>query len=135
MVQAMGFTIFGLIVGIYSSTFGLGGGLLVVPLMVALGTDIRVASATSLVVIIPTAISGVFRELPDQRVEWGIAIMLAAGAILGVFIGIPLKNSLASQTLQRAFAVLLVCVALDMMQLQVRGVDLTLQNLLRKLIG
>lgn len=121
---------FGMMVGVYSAFWGVGGGLLIVPLLVALGHDIKVATATSLVVIIPTAISGVLGEWSNQRIEWRIALLLAAGAVTGAFIGVALKGYVASGTLRRAFAVLLVIIALDLMKIKINGTELTIRNLI-----
>jgi uncharacterized membrane protein YfcA len=135
MVQTLGIIMFGLLVGTYSTLLGVGGGLFMVPLMVALGYDVKVATATSLAVIIPTAISSVLRELPYQRVEWWMALWLAMGALLGTFIGIPLKNSVDSDMLRRVFAALLVLMALESLKVQVWGIELTLRTLIRLLVG
>lgn len=135
MVQTIGIIMFGLLVGTYSALLGLGGGLFMVPLMVALGYDVKVATATSLAVIIPTAVSSVLRELSDQRVEWWMALWLAMGAILGTFIGIPLKNYVDSDMLLRIFAALLLLMALESLKVQVWGVELTLRTLIRLMIG
>lgn len=126
---------FGFLVGVYSALFGIGGGILLVPLMIALGADIKTASATALVIIIPTALSGVLWEWSYHRVDWALAILLAVGAMVGSFGGVAVKNALASLTLRRGFATLLVLVALDMMQFQVGDTPLTLRSLLRHLLS
>jgi uncharacterized membrane protein YfcA len=133
MPQFTMFITFGLLVGLYSSVLGLGGGLLIVPLLVALGYDLKSASATSLAVLIPVAMSSVLRELPENRIEWQIVLLLAVGGIFGSFVGIALKNTLTSQTLQRAFTVVLIMVIFDTMRLKVGGIELTVKALVCKL--
>ncbi|MBI2053532.1 MAG: sulfite exporter TauE/SafE family protein [Candidatus Sungbacteria bacterium] len=130
-----GLVVFGIIAGIYSAFLGLGGGLLVVPLLVALGYDIRTAVATSLVVIIPTAITGVLGEWSSSnRIEWQIAMLLALGAATGALIGTGFKSYAASDTIRRVFATLLVVIALDLMKFRVNGTELTIRNLISHLV-
>lgn len=127
-MDLLGFVIFGLIVGIYSSFLGLGGGLLIVPLMAALGYDMKTAVATSLAVIIPTAIIGVAGEWANQRVEWRVALLLATGAIAGAILGTAFKGGVSNEAIRKAFAVLLIIIAMDLMKMKVYGVEVTIRN-------
>ena len=49
----------GMLVGVLSGTFGIGGGTVIVPALVWLGLSQRNAAATSMLAIVPTSISGV----------------------------------------------------------------------------
>ena len=51
--------IVGMIVGLLSGMFGIGGGTVIVPALVWLGLSQRHAAATSMLAIVPTSISGV----------------------------------------------------------------------------
>ena len=51
--------IVGMIVGLLSGMFGIGGGTVIVPVLVWLGLSQRHAAATSMLAIVPTSISGV----------------------------------------------------------------------------
>src|SRR5207247_8553146 len=81
-------TVIGLFAGAFSALLGVGGGLLMVPAMVYM---LRVrqhrAHGTSLAVILPAAVAGVYRYQQAGHVEWGLVIPLAEGGVLGAMGG------------------------------------------------
>ena len=78
----------GLLAGLMSGLFGVGGGTVIVPLLVLiLKFDQRLAAGTSLAAIVPTATVGVISYAVHGSVDWIAAILLAAGAIVGAQIG------------------------------------------------
>ncbi len=108
----------GLFAGIVSVWFGVGGGIVVVPALLWLSPfgkafDVRLATGTSLAFIVPTAIVGAWRTAPGQ-VDWKVAAILAAGAVVGAFAGAAWKQQIPAAWLQRAFAVLLAIVAMKL---------------------
>ena len=131
MVVIAGLAFFGMMVVVSSGLFGLGGGLLIVPLMLAMGHDVKSATATSLVIVIPTAISAVLRELSLNRVEWRIAIVVTCGAVIGAIVGISCKNYLGNVAIRRGLAIIVLIVGLDLLQIKTHGVELTLRGLTR----
>lgn len=132
-VFVLGLGLFGMVVGVYSAIFGLGGGLLIVPMMIALGYDVKTAAATSLVIIIPAAVSAILQEWSLRRVEWEIALVIACGAVIGSVLGVTFKNHLESLMIRRALAVLLLVVAFDLFQVKIGGVEWTIRGLARAL--
>src|SRR5262245_26103573 len=106
----------GLVGGVASGLFGVGGGIVMVPGMtLLLKSDIKVAVGTSLAVIVPTAITGVFRHHQIRQVDWTLAALLAPTAILGGLIGPWLTTKLASPELQKLFGGFLVLVGLRLL--------------------
>lgn len=106
----------GLVGGVASGLFGVGGGIIMVPGMsLLMKTDMKVAVGTSLAVIIPTAITGVIKHQQLRQVDWTLAAMLAPMAILGGMIGPWLTTKLASPELQRLFGGFLVLVGLRLL--------------------
>jgi uncharacterized membrane protein YfcA len=106
----------GLAAGVVSAMFGIGGGVIVVPLLLWLdpfhrGFDIRLAVGTSLAMIVPTAIVGVWRKVPLAQVDFRVAAVLAVGGVVGAFVGAWAANALPVLVLKRAFAVLLAGIA------------------------
>ena len=102
----------GLVAGVVSGMFGVGGGVVFVPALVFIYDVGQVeAEATSLLAIIPVALIGAWRQhgYGNVRVREG-AVMggLAAG---GAFAGVALANALPERTLEIAFAGLMVVVA------------------------
>lgn len=106
---AIGVTAFGVAVGVLSALFGIGGGLVMVPFMVLLldGSQ-HLAEGTSLLVIVPTAIAGVIAHTKRGFVDFRAAAWLAAGGVIGAFLGARIALASAGPTLQIYFAVFLV---------------------------
>ena len=78
----------GLLAGLLSGLFGVGGGTVIVPLLVLiLGFDQRLAAGTSLAAIVPTATVGVISYAVHGSVAWIPALILAVGAVVGAQIG------------------------------------------------
>ena len=78
----------GLLAGLMSGLFGVGGGTVIVPLLVLiLKFDQRLAAGTSLAAIVPIATVGVISYALHGSVDWIAALILAAGAIVGAQIG------------------------------------------------
>lgn len=106
----------GLFAGVFSGMFGVGGGIIVIPLLIYFFKyPAQIASATSLVVfILPVGLAGVWQYyksgvISDTHIKMGLLIGL--GVMVGGFFGAKLATHLSSVMLQKAFAVLLVAVA------------------------
>ena len=106
----------GLLGGVTSGLFGVGGGIVMVPAMVLLLSppirDIKQAIGTSLLVIIPTALAGAWKHAQNGNLEWKTALAIIPLAILGGYLGAWLTTHLPAADLKRAFGVLLVLVGL-----------------------
>jgi len=77
----------GLMVGLMSSTLGLGGGILIVPaLSIYLGFSVQEAVATSLFTILLVAIINVLRFQRQKLIEWPVAGLIAAFAAVASFL-------------------------------------------------
>lgn len=99
----------GLVGGITSGLFGVGGGIVMVPAMFyLLKTDIKTAVGTSLVVIIPTALTGALKHWHLGNIDWRMAASLIPLAIVGGFVGAWLTGPLHADVLKRLFGGLLV---------------------------
>lgn len=103
----------GLGAGFLSGLFGVGGGILMVPALVAfLHLDQRLAHGTSLVAVVPIAMSSTISYAISDEVDWAVAALLAIGAIAGAVLGTKLLHVLPERVLGWAFAMLLVATAL-----------------------
>lgn len=106
--------IIGLVGGVSSGLFGVGGGVVMVPAMLffaSLGLrDTQQAVGTSLIVIIPTAIVGAFKHKTLGNIHWPVAAMLVPGALLGGYLGAQLTTGISSDNLKRLFGGFLVLV-------------------------
>lgn len=105
----------GAIGGLLSGMFGVGGGILMVPLLVGLAQmDQRRAATTSLVAILPTSIAGSLAYLANGEVDVVTGLIVAAGAMVGAVIGTRLLRRVSLPWLRWMFVALLVVVALRM---------------------
>lgn len=102
----------GLIVGLLSGFFGVGGGFLIVPaLMLITEMGIHRAVATSLFVIMLTGLSGlVSATVGGREIDWALAGLFVIGGVIGMFSGRALARYLAGATLQILFSVAIVCI-------------------------
>ena len=98
----------GLAAGAFSAFFGVGGGIVAVPLLILLvGLPERVATTTSLAAIAITATAGVVVFALRGEVEVGYAALVGLPAAVGAVAGTSLQQRLRISTLTYGFAVLL----------------------------
>jgi uncharacterized membrane protein YfcA len=103
--------VLGLAAGVFAGMFGVGGGILFVPALVALGLDHHDVLGTSLLAIIPTALVGTWRQSGYGNVRWHAAAVLGLAAAASAQGGVALAEALSDATLRRLFAGLLVLVS------------------------
>lgn len=109
------FTLIGATGGVLSGAFGVGGGIVMVPMLIAwAGMDQRRASATSLLAIAPTSIAGAFAYTLAGQVAWLPAAVIAVAAMLGAVAGSWLLARLPLGVLRWLFVVLLLAAAVRM---------------------
>lgn len=101
----------GMVVGILSSGSGLGGGFLVVPLLIYLGREAKLAVGTSFVFILMVAVSSVLAHYRLGNVEIKTGLIMALGGMIGAQIGPHLLQHLSGQSYKRIFSALLIITA------------------------
>ena len=103
----------GLLVGLLTGLFGVGGGFVIVPtLTVALGFSMRSAVGTSLAIITTTSTLGLVAHLGAGRsLDPELTLVMGTACVAGAFAGARLSARVPQQTLGRAFAGLVVAVA------------------------
>ncbi len=98
----------GLAAGLFSALFGVGGGIIAVPLLILVAhLPERSATATSLAAIGITALAGVLVYAVREEVDVGYAALVGIPAAVGAVFGTSLQQRLATTTLVYGFAVLL----------------------------
>ena len=97
----------GVAAGVLSGMFGVGGGILFVPVLVALGLGQLEAQGTSLLAILPTVLAGTWNQRRYGNLRPRTALVLGLASIAGVEVGARLAAELPETTLRRLFAVLL----------------------------
>ena len=107
-----GLAAIGLAGGILAGMLGIGGGILVVPLLIlAVGMTAHQAVGTSLAVTVVAATTGVVLKGWDGQVDLGIAMSLLIGSAVGAQIGAALCHRMKAHHQQRYFAVLVLLAA------------------------
>lgn len=103
--------VLGLVAGVFAGMFGVGGGILFVPTLIALGLNQHEAIGTSLLAIVPTVLAGTWRQSRYGNVRWQAAAIIGVAAAASAQGGVALAEALPAATLRRLFAGLLVLVA------------------------
>jgi len=105
----------GLGMGLLSALFGIGGGILLVPILViAFGYPQQVAAGTSLAVMGPIALVGALRLTKPGLTNWRLGVLFGGGAILGATAGAWLALALPGQLVRQVFAVVMVVLGVRM---------------------
>jgi hypothetical protein len=106
----------GLVAGVFSALFGVGGGIVIVPLLVALaGFETRRATGTSLAAIGITAGAGALVYGLHGDVKVGSAALLGLPAAVGAVAGVALQQRLQTRTLTIGFSLFLTAVAIRLL--------------------
>lgn len=106
---------FGALTGVLSGLFGIGGGVVLVPLLVLfLGFQQRLAAGTSVAAILPAAVIGGISYGVQGNVDWLAALLLAVGVVAGAQIGSALLSRVPTGVLQWIFMVFLLGVIISL---------------------
>jgi len=101
----------GLVAGFFSALFGVGGGIVIVPLLLLCGWEARSATATSLAAIGITAASGVIAYAIHGDVNVGYAALVGLPAAGSVAFATALQQRLRTRTVELLFAGFMLAVA------------------------
>ncbi len=108
----------GVVAGIFAGLVGVGGGIVIVPILVYIfGMDQRTAQGTSLAMLLPP--TGILAFLkyynnPQVHIDLRLAFMIAAGVVIGGYFGGSWAQLINQAMLRKIFAVFLVIVAVKM---------------------
>ena len=107
--------LYGVLACVLSGMLGIGGGIVLVPVMVSLlGLSQHEAHATSLAVIIPTAAASALVYGLHGQLDFSVAAMLTAGSVVGAAVGSRWMSKIPAAQLKRMFGVFLALVGLRM---------------------
>lgn len=114
-MEFIGLIVLGVVAGLLAASLGIGGGIVVVPVLVfVFGFSQLDAQGTSLAIIVPTMIIATVRHARAGRVVWRVAVIMGIAGIVGAVIGGNVAYRLDEELLQRIFAVVLVLLAVRM---------------------
>jgi uncharacterized membrane protein YfcA len=105
----------GLVAGTASGMFGIGGGTVMVPaLAVFIGLDIVNAAATSLFVMVPSAMMGTYQHWVQGNLHPELALPLILGLIIGAQIGPRIGPRIPKRRLRQLFSIVLLYASINM---------------------
>lgn len=118
------FLALGVFVGFCAGLLGIGGGLILVPGLYYLSQQfgmgdqdedalIHMALATSMAIILPTAISSSWAQIKRKAVDWSAIKMMLPGLAVGVIIGISIVSKINSEILKIIFSIGLTAIAVS----------------------
>lgn len=116
------YCLLGAFAGIAAGLLGVGGGLIIVPVLIAIwqstGFDnvyqMQLAIGTSLATIVLTSLSSVYAHHRHGSVQWNILWLLTPGILLGAWLGALLATRLPGDTLRNIFGVFELLIAAQM---------------------
>jgi uncharacterized protein len=114
MPEVVKMLILGLSAGVLSGLFGIGGGLVIVPVLVLIfGFDTKTAVGTSLfVILLPTGLLGVLEYWKNGEMKIAAGLWIALGVFCGAYFGARMAGALSATAMRRLYAVFLLGVAI-----------------------
>jgi hypothetical protein len=106
----------GLLTGLLSGTFGVGGGIVCTPMLrLIMHLDAHMAIGTTLALIVPTSVAGAINYVKEKLVDLNMVKLLVSPAIIGTLIGAELTMQVQGRTLMLLFAALITLAAIDLL--------------------
>nr|RLD29586.1 MAG: sulfite exporter TauE/SafE family protein [Bacteroidota bacterium] len=104
----------GFIVGVITGLIGAGGGFLIIPALVILANlEMKVAVATSLIIIAVKSLIGFFLgDAFTMDIDWQFLIIFTLLSFIGIFIGSYLSNFLNGEKLKKGFGYFIIVMAI-----------------------
>jgi uncharacterized membrane protein YfcA len=103
----------GAVAGLTAGFLGVGGGIILVPMMVGLlGLSQHKAHGTSLAAIIPIAIAGMLVYALRGHIDWVLVATIGSGSIIGVIVGAKLMMKVPARRLRQLFGVYTIAIAI-----------------------
>ena len=111
----------GLAGGLTAGLFGVGGGVIVIPLLISLGIPPRLAAGSMNVAIISNAADALVHDLPRRRVDWRLGLIMGLAAVVGGqagtwALGALGKPLLVDQLIRGGFLILLLWMAVRLLR-------------------
>jgi len=116
LTQLIILVIIGLLSGLLSGIFGIGGAIIVIPALVfVIGLSQHEAQGTSLAFMLPpVGILAAWNYYKEGYVNWKLALVLSLTFFVGAYLGSRFSVNISDRTLRKMFGVLLLAVAIKM---------------------
>ena len=114
-VGVLPYVAIGVVAGLFAAMFGIGGGVVIVPLLILITKmPVRMAAATSLATLLLTSLMGVIRYSGSGHIDWVAALVIGTPAVVGVLIGIRFQKRLPAEWLILSFGLFVVVIGLKL---------------------
>ena len=116
-MQVVGLLMIGVLAGVFSGMFGIGGGLIIVPALALLyGMKQHAAVGTSLgALLLPVGALSAWVYWKNGQLNAKYSALLAAGLLVGAFVGAKLVEPVSDLTLRRMFGAFLLIVSVRLL--------------------
>lgn len=111
-MQGILFLGYGALVGIFSSFMGVGGGILIIPLLLMLGYTPQKVVGTSFMVILLISVSALLAHHKFNHIDYKTGALLGIGGLLGAQYGALLVKDVSPDFFKKVFAVFLILMGL-----------------------
>lgn len=109
MIELVPIIAIGLFTGFLSGLLGVGGGVVMVPLMgLVLGIEQHLAQGISMVVIVPTSLVAIWQLRKKKLVDYHSAGLFATGAIVGAILSSNFVQYVSGEDLKKIFGVFII---------------------------
>ena len=116
-VVALGYVVSGVAMGLLSALFGIGGGIILIPIVVTVfGFPQQLAAGTSLAVMAPIAILGAWRQSRTGATDWRIGLRFGIASIPGGVVGAAVAVAVSGSLVRTAFAIVLLVIGSQMLR-------------------
>jgi uncharacterized protein len=121
-VSAFAYVASGVAMGVLSALFGIGGGIVLIPIVVTFfDFSQQLAAGTSLAVMAPIALLGAWRQSRTGATDWPTGLRFGLASIPGGVVGAAVAVSVSGSIVRTAFAVVLLVVSAQMLRQGWRG--------------
>lgn len=116
-MQAVGLLLVGTLAGVFAGMFGIGGGLIIVPALVLLyGLKQHAAVGTSLgALLLPVGALSAWVYWKNGNLNVGYSALIAAGLLVGAYVGAKLVEPVSDLALRRMFGAFLLVISVKML--------------------
>lgn len=116
VVSVLGYLLSGVVMGVLSALFGIGGGIVLIPILVGVfGYSQQLAAGTSLAVMTGVALIGAIRLSQAKLTDWRSGLTFGLASIPGALIGASIALLLPGAVLRIAFALVMAILGIRML--------------------
>lgn len=114
MAFVIGSVVAGIMVGSLGGLVGIGGGVVLVPLLLyGYGLSMHLAAGTSLSIVLPLSLAGAISHFQRGNVDLRLTLLIGIGSIVGSLLGAWAGSLVPGTVLKKIFAIILLFISLN----------------------